>query len=221
MKTQGSPRSGWDKITLAVSSSIILMALTVLTGWHAHIRAAVQISHGLLPMQYNAALCFLALGMAGVGLSTRRRMLLLVGGAVAALMGAVVIFEYATGVSRGIDTFFFKPLKPTLSAKAGRMALTTAISFSLTGIALVILAVRQGSYALFGVLNAVTLSLALTSLVGYSFQITYVLPFGLGSQMALHTSAAFLAHGIAALGYAWMHAERGPDGLPKWSVGIG
>ena len=38
----------------------------------------------------------------------------------------------------------------------------------------------------------IPLSLALTSLVGYAFQITYVLPFSLGSQMALHTSAAFL-----------------------------
>ena len=42
--------------------------------------------------------------------------------------------------------------------------------------------------------------LALTSLVGYAFHITYVLPFNLGSQMALHTSVAFFAYGIAILG---------------------
>ena len=80
---------------------------------------------------------------------------------------------------------------------------------------------RQGAYAIFGIVNSVPLSLALTSLIGYSFQITYVLPFNLGSQMALHTSAAFLAYGIAMLGYAWKYAERGPDGLPKWGAGIG
>ena len=71
------------------------------------------------------------------------------------------------------------------------MALTTAISSFLTGSAMVILGVRRNAYAIFGILNLVPLSLALTSLVGYSFHITYFLPFSLGSQMALHTSAAF------------------------------
>ena len=43
-----------------VSLAIIVMALVVLAGWHAHVRAAVQIFDGLIPMQYNTALCFLA-----------------------------------------------------------------------------------------------------------------------------------------------------------------
>ena len=139
----------------------------------------------------------------------------------AALMGAAVILEYATGVSFGIDTLFFYPWEHALSADPGRMALTTAVSFFLAGGAIVILAVRPSAYAIFGIVNSIPLSLALTSLIGYAFQITYVLPFNLGSQMALHTSVAFLAYGIAMLGYAWKHAERGPDGLPKWGAGIG
>src|SRR6185436_3060753 len=109
----------------------------------------------------------------------------------------------------------------TLSANPGRMAISTAISFLLAGFALVILAWRQSAYAIFGIVNSVTLSLALTSVIGYIFQITYVLPFILGSQMALHTSVAFLAYGIAMLGYAWERAERGPDGVPKWGAAIG
>ena len=84
-------------------------------------------------MQYNTALCFLALGAAGIGLSTRRRLVLFGGGSFAALMGVAVILEYATGISFGIDTLFFYPWERTLSAEPGRMALTTAISFFLTG----------------------------------------------------------------------------------------
>ncbi len=221
MKTQSSTRTSWDKTVLGVSFAIILLALVVLVGWHAHIRAAVQIFHGLIPMQYNTALCFLALGTAGIGLSTRRRLLLFGGGSFVALMGAAVILEYATGISFGIDTLFFYPWERALSAHAGRMSLTTAISFFLTGGALVILAVRQDAYAILGTVNSVTLSLALTSLIGYSFGITFVLPFNLGSQMALHTSAAFLAYGMATLGYAWKYAARRPDGLPKWGAGAG
>jgi two-component system, sensor histidine kinase and response regulator len=199
----------------------MLMALVVLAGWHAHIRAVVQIFHGSVPIQYNTALCFLALGAAGIGLSPRRRLLLLGGGSFAALMGAVVIVEYAAGISFGIDTLFFYPWERSLSTDAGRMALTTAISFFLTGGALVVLAARNGAYGIFGIVNSVPLSLALTSLIGSSFRITYILPFDLGSQMALHTSVGFLAYGIAMLGYAWKYAERGPDGLPKWGASIG
>ena len=221
LKPQRSNSSSWDSAVQGVSFATMLVALVVLAGWHMHIRAAVQIFHGLVPMQYNSAWCFLALGAAGIGLSTERRLLLLAGGGFAALMGAAVILEYATGISFGIDTLLFYPWERILSADPGRMALTTAISFFLTGGTLVMLGFSQRALAIFGIVNSVTVSLALTSLIGYAFRITFVLPFSLGSQMALYTSAAFFAYGIAMLGYAWVHAERGSDGLPRWAAGIG
>ncbi len=197
------------------------MGLTVIVGWHLHIRAAVQILQGMVPMQYNTALCLVALGMAGIGLSMRKPPLLVAGAAFAVLMGGAVTLEYLTGVSFGIDTLFFYPWERMLSADPGRMALTTAISCFLSGTALLVLAVRGDAYGVFGIINSLPLSLALTSLIGYAFQITYVLPFRLGTQMALHTAAAFFAYGAAMLGYAWKYADRGPDGLPSWASGIG
>ena len=199
----------------------MLLALVVLVGWHAHVRALVQIFPGLVVMQYNTALCFLALGAAGIGLSTRTRIVTLAAGSIVALMGGAVILEYATSRSFGIDTLFFYPWERAMAADAGRMALTTAISFALTGSALVVTAVRSRASAFFGIVNSIPLSLALTSLVGYAFQISYVLPFYLGSQMALPTAAAFLAYGVVTLGYAWTHSERGVDGLPTWLAGLG
>ena len=210
-----------DDAVLGVSLAILLTGIAVLIGWYAHIQAAVQIAHGWVPMQYNTALCFIALGVGGIGLSTRKRVLMLGGGSVAALMGAAVILEYATGVSSGIDTLFFYPWERALSADAGRMALTTAVSFLCSGVALAILAVRPRASAVLGILNSIPLSLALTSLIGYAFQITYVLPFVLGSQMALHTSLAILAYSIAMLAHAWRSSDRGTDGLPTWVAGIG
>jgi PAS domain S-box-containing protein len=221
LSNHSSISAGWDRAVLGVSLAVMLLAIVVLGGWHEHIRAAIQVFPGLIAMQYNTALCFLALGAAGIGVSTRRRLLMLGGGTFAAFMGASVIIEYATGTSLGIDTLFFYPWERALSADPGRMALTTAISFFLTGVSLAVLAVRRGAYAAFGIVNSVMVSLALTSLVGYAFQITYVLPFNLGSQMALHTSVGFFGYGTALLGYSWKYGVRGPDGLPKWAAGIG
>ena len=220
MKTQRSTNYRWDRAALGTCFALMLTGLIVLVGWHAHIRAAIPVFPGLIPMPYNTALCFLALGAAGAGLLMGRRLFQLGGGSFAALMGAAVILQYATGISFGIDTLFFYPWERTLSSEPGRMALTTAISFFLTGSALIILVVRRGAYAIFGIVNSIPLSLALTSLIGYAFQITYVLPFSLGSQMALLSAAAFLAYGLIMLGHAWKYSEHGPDGLPKWGPGI-
>jgi hypothetical protein len=96
VKTRNPPGAGGDSILRGVSLAIMLMAIAVLVGWHAHIRSAVQLLHGSIPTQYNTALCFLALAAAGVGLSTGRWRWQLVGGTFAALMGGAVILEYAT-----------------------------------------------------------------------------------------------------------------------------
>jgi len=116
---------------LAVSAAIILLALVVLVGWHAHIRAAVRIFGGPNAMHYNSALAFVALGAAGIGLSTGRRLLLLCGGGFALLMGAAAIVEYATGASLGIDTLFLYPWESPVSVNPGRMPLTTYLMQSL------------------------------------------------------------------------------------------
>jgi PAS domain S-box-containing protein len=206
---------------LGVSLGIVFLGVAVLTGWHVRVAPVVQIFPGLVAMQYNAALCFLALGVAGIGIPIGQRALTFLGGCFAASMGSVVIFQYWSGTSLGIDTYFVDPWLRPLSAHPGRMALTTAISFFLYGIALVVLALRPRAYAVLGLVSSIPLALGLTSLIGYAFQITFVLPYDLGTQMALHTSAAILVYGAAMLAYAWERSERGADGLPRWGTWIG
>src|ERR687885_151534 len=136
------------------------------------------------------------------------------------LMGALVVFEYATGTSVGIDTAFFYPWERTLSADPGRMALTTALSFVCAGGALALLVRRPRWLAAFAIAHTLPLSFGLTSLLGYVLGITYVLPFHLGSQMAVHTALAFTAYGSVMLAYAWWRAPQTKQGLPRWSPGI-
>ena len=69
------------------------MAAVVIVGWHAHIPAAVQVFSGLIPMQYNTALCFLALGAAGLAAPAGKAAVLAAGGASILFMGAAVLLS--------------------------------------------------------------------------------------------------------------------------------
>jgi PAS domain S-box-containing protein len=143
-----------DGVALGVSLAVLGMGLAVLVVRHAHLPTLVQIPPGLIPMQYNTALCFLALGVAGIGVALSVRPLVFAGGVVVAVLGGAVILEYATGLSSGVDTLFFLPSDQALSAHAGRMAFTTAIGFGLTGVSLVGLALRAKSRVFFGIASA-------------------------------------------------------------------
>lgn len=217
-----SVRSKADTITLVILIAVALVGIMVIAGWHLHIRFLVQVIPGVISMQYNTALCFLMLGAsAGIHLAQRERIIPpAIGGAFVALMGILVVFEYMTGISLGIDTLFFYPWERTLSADPGRMALTAAISFTCVGVAIVLKALRPRALAAFAIAHALPLSFGVTSLLGYALGITYVLPFRLGSQMAVHTALSFTFYGGAMLAYAWRHAPQTDEGLPRWTPGI-
>jgi len=211
-----------DLVILYITAAVALVGICVLVGWHLHVRALVQIIPGAIPMQYNAALCFLVLSASAGALVSRRVHpgLARVGGALVAFMGALVIFEYVTGTSLGIDTAFFYPWERTLSADPGRMALTTAISFTVAGGTLALLASKPDALAAFVIAHALPLNFGLTSLLGYLLGITYVLPFRLGSQMAVHTALGFMLYSSVMLVYAWRRAPQTQEEMPRWTPGI-
>ena len=169
-------------------------------------------------MQYNTALCFVALGVGTWLLVARRgfRALPALCGTAVAGMGVLVLAQYMTGVPLGVDTFLFYPWERTLSADPGRMALTTALSFTLSGASLALVALWPRALSVTAVANTIPLSLGLTSLLGYLFHVTYVLPFNLGSQMAVHTAAGFVAYGCATIQHVWSRSSQSEGELPAW-----
>lgn len=210
------------QLLITCLSMVAIIGLCVITGWHLHLRPLVQIIPGAIPMQYNTALCLVVLALSGVALISQRipRWLPALGGGLVSLMGMAVVFQYATGNSLGINTFFFYPWDQTLSSDPGRMALTIAASFSVAGATLCLLILSNRTLIAFVIAHTFPLSLGLTSLLGYLFGVTYVLPFQLGSQMAVHTATAFLIYGGAMLFYAWQYIPQTQEGLPKWSPSI-
>ncbi len=195
---------------------MLTLASTVIVGWNYKIAALVQVFPGLVAMQYNTALGFMALSLAGLGLISNRRTLLVTGGGATVLLGSAVIAEYMQGADPGIDTLFFVPWSRDLTPEVGRMALPSAIGFVMSGAALPFLAFRR-SYAALGVMNSVTLSLSLAALVGYAFGSTYLVSSEYGTSMAVHTALAFFAYSIAMLGYAWTRDDSKTKGFPTWT----
>jgi signal transduction histidine kinase len=214
-------RFGVNPSTILILA-VVLIGLCVIAGWHLRVPALIRILPGTIPMQYNTALCLILLGAGGWSLVSGRgpKAVPFACGAIVALMGALVAFEYAADVTLGIDTALFYPWERTLSAHPGRMALTSSISFVSAGCALALLALTGRALALFAILQTLPLSLGLTSVLGYLTGITYVLPFRLGSQMAIHTALAFIAYGVAMLLHAWRCAPHTDEGVPNWAPAV-
>lgn len=217
------PQQKTSSFAYVFLAAVALIGVLVIIGWHLHVRLLVQIVPGAIPMQYNTALCFIVVGISGLLLITHRGHLVspALGGALLIVMGALVIYEYASGVSLGIDTAFFYPWDQTLLAYPGRMALTSAVSFVSSGIALALVSYRGRFLGAFAILHTLPLSLGLSSTIGYIAGVTFVLPFQLGSQMAIPTAAAFLAYGAVMVFYAWRHAPYTESGTPRWTPIIG
>ena len=150
---------------LGTCFGLMLIGLIVLVGWHTHVPAAIHGFPGLIPMQYNTALLS-RVGSGRCGFLNGPTAVAVGCGELRWAHGRGGNSGIRTGISFGVDTLFSYPWERTLSADPGRMALTTGISFFLTGSALVILFVRQGAYGV----NSIPLSLALTSLIGYSLK---------------------------------------------------
>lgn len=201
---------------------VCLVGLLVIVGWHLEIRALVQIIPGAIAMQYNTALCFVILAATSIAARYSKRFVLPMAVAFGAvgLMGWLVVFQYLADTSLGIDTLFFVPWESTLSAHPGRMALTSAFSFGIVGSTAAVYALYRRALVLLALGLIFPLSFGLTSLLGYVIGITYVLPFRLGSQMAVHTAASFTLFSVAILAALWRSLPESREGLPKWSPGI-
>ena len=219
-----NPANYSPEILVTISLVVIaFIGLCVIIGWHLRVQGLVQIIPGAIPMQYNTALCFILLASSAGAIITKRvpHALAVLGGGLVGLFGQLVVFQHVTEKSLGIDTLFFYPWDQTLSADPGRMALTTAVCFALSGFTVGLLTLCPRALIGFVLAHTFPLSFGITSLLGYLFGITYVLPFRLGSQMAIHTATAFTIYGDAMLYYAWWFVpRRADDDLPRWMPGI-
>jgi hypothetical protein len=125
------PRSGRvpDAITTAGGLLCAAVGLTVIAAWFARATAILRFGSEN-PMSFNTALAFVVTGIALVALARRRPRAVLAAGVFDAVLGAVILAEYALRRDFGIDQLFVKAYLSAPHVVPGRPAINTAVAWS-------------------------------------------------------------------------------------------
>jgi signal transduction histidine kinase len=191
--------TGPQAVAQVAGGAVAMLGVLVLVGWVFDATVLTSVAPGWVSMKANTAIGFV---LAGVALSALRfedgpRSLRLIGLGCAsgtALIGLATLAEYALGWDLGIDQVLFsEPADAVRTLSPGRMSPTTAICFTLVGLALVLLdvATRGGRWpAQWFVASAGVLSMF--EFVGYVYGVPSSEGVGRYSAMPAHTAAGFL-----------------------------
>jgi hypothetical protein len=188
-----------DLLSLAANAIVLLVGLLVLVGWIFDVPALQAVVPGLATMKPNTAVAFFLAGMAlwlfqDEQIRRWKRRLALGCSITVAMIGFLTLMEYLWRWDLGIDQLLFRDVsRDTDGAAPGRMSFSTALSFYLVGLALMLVKAGNGRNRLFvQFLILATFAVSLLALVGYAYGVESlyrVAPYG---SMALHTVLTFL-----------------------------
>ncbi|MBI2865501.1 MAG: HAMP domain-containing histidine kinase [Chloroflexi bacterium] len=158
-------------------------------------------------MKANTAIAFILSGLSLVLFQAEQRsrwlrFLTCAGALIACVLGLLNLSEYLFDRDFGIDQLLFTD-PDTAPVPPGRMAITTALSFVMVGIALPLLVFptkdQRRSYLVAQLLAVMVDMLVILSLMGYDFGVEALYSFGPYSAMALHTALTFALLGTGIL----------------------
>ncbi len=193
---------------LQLAAGVAAIGGFALLGWLLSVDDLKSVVPGQVTMKANTAICLiLAAGSLG-SLSRPLRSMTRRAGAVAALtvaaVGLVTLAEYVFGLDLGLDQLLFHEPEGALgTAQPGRMAINTAVAFSLFGAAVLLFDRRRCPAPAAAVAMGL---LSVLSLFGYVTGVTSFYGLKGVTQMAIPTAVAVL--GLAA-GLLLARPERG------------
>ncbi len=206
------------------------MGFVVLLGWYAHIEVLVQVHPAFVPMQFNTALGFLLCGIGLLSLVCSRSRVGIACGTAAVAVGLLTLIEYIFGVSLGIDQLLMDHYVTVKTFRyPGRMGPNTALSFVLTGAAILVAsgAVRSRQRLLISMLlGSVIAALGMVAFLGYLSGVETSYGWGRLPQMAVHTAAGFAVLGAGIFGFAWRAGAGEEVSVRRWlaipvALGVG
>ena len=184
-------------VCVGCGCAVLLLAAVVLAGWALGLTRLEQVAPSLPVMTPDTAL---ALGCGGLtlvclALGSRPRILGRCLGAIVAIIGLMVIFEYAVAPI-GIDQLLFAVPG---AVDPGRPSPHTAIALIALGCAFVTSDLRRAPGWVHQACLAVSAAVAASALVGYIYDVNFLRGLAPTDGMAVHTVAAVILLTIGAM----------------------
>lgn len=201
--------SAQKRVPEIASLSIVVIACLALGGWAMDNHVLKSVLPALPPMRPNAAIG-LILGSASLwlltahGLNHSLRRIGRLCAMLLALLGSINLIEHFFGVNLGIDEWLFRTKLETVELP-GRLAISTGLSFLLSGIALLTLHVeiRWGNRPA-QLLALTVVMICLMTLLSHSYGIVAL--YDLNPGMAINTAVALI---LLSAGILSTYADQG------------
>jgi len=195
-----TPTATCRRVARVTSAFVAALGVLVLVGWAGDVGPLITLLPGFVAMKANTAAGFTLAGLSlwlftwiTPGTRCWRRN---ISGALAgtvALLGALTVGQYVTGLSWGIDELLFRDHAIAgAHYPPGRMAPIGAINFTCLGLALLALHLPRRTPWVHGFSIAVGATSMLT-LVGYVFGVRVLYESGNFTAVALHAAVGFSA----------------------------
>jgi PAS domain S-box-containing protein len=204
-------------LTLALGVIPLLLSLAVLTGWYIENETLVQVHPSFVPMQFNTALGFF-LAAAGfiAALTVRKQLANWCAGSTIAI-GVLTLFQYLTGVDLGIDQLLMTHYITVETSHPGRMAPNTALCFSLSGIAVLLMNRIRVNWILVSSFGSLIIGLGIVAFTGYMIGLESAYGWASLTKMAVHTAGGFIFLGFGVLAYCGLGSSRDNINWTSWS----
>ncbi|MFS4460294.1 ATP-binding protein [Bdellovibrio sp. HCB2-146] len=187
----------------AIPFVTLIISFVVMIGWFTENKQLIQIHPDMAPMVFNTALSFFFLSIGVMVSGVKPHWMRKICGGVAIGIGVLTLSQYITGISVGIDSFFFKPFYGAGVIVPGRMAISTASCLTLLGFSLYFLESKFWSQLIVTTFCTMVLGFACIGLAGYLFLFNSEYGWGSFSRMAFHTACSFSLLSIAMLWLVW------------------
>jgi signal transduction histidine kinase len=188
---------------------VVIIGMLALTGWLFDILVLKSILPDLISMKVNTSLCFVLSGITLLllgkeNLSYKHKVIVICFSFFTLIVGSFSLSEYIFDVNFGIDEFLFKDdIVPVATSYPGRMSPNTAISFIFISLAFLF---QSRKFWIAQTATFLALAIAFLALIGYIYNVPYLISYISPTQMAVHTTVAFLLLGIGIL---FSRSEKG------------
>jgi signal transduction histidine kinase/CheY-like chemotaxis protein len=190
------------------------LGVIVMIGWVGDVAVLKSIFPNMSTMKFNTAICFTLAGLGTAGAVSRHapvKQMAALCGALAALIGALTLFQYLAGYDLGIDQLFVADHGSLVgSGYPGRMSPLTASAWLAFGPSIMLLALGRERRTIIAAHAMASYAgfVAFLAAAGYAFGAEAFWDIGFYMAMAIHTAAGLMIAVAAALmtraGEGWL-----------------